>query len=183
MNIIYNVVKGDNMTQVEISKTLDIPFATLNDWKQTNSNRNKLYELLINLDKSLVDDIFDKKNNHRFFHILNRNIDDVKFTYDDIRKAFLKKDYHEATLKEQTIFSKFFKELDIDELEDFVKVFNLSKRNIKNIYISSPFRSIVGVAKKWDKRFRLKHIQSNQNFKQTLPFVLQNILNKKSLSV
>ena len=43
------------MTQIEISKYLDIPFATLNDWKQKNSNRNKLYELLSNLKIDFVE--------------------------------------------------------------------------------------------------------------------------------
>jgi uncharacterized secreted protein with C-terminal beta-propeller domain len=57
------------MTQIEISKYLDIPFATLNDWKQEDSNRNKLYELLSNLDTQEVGKILNKKNNHRIFHI------------------------------------------------------------------------------------------------------------------
>jgi hydroxymethylpyrimidine pyrophosphatase-like HAD family hydrolase len=171
------------MTQIEISKYLDIPFATLNDWKQEDSNRNKLYELLSNLDIKFVEKILNKKENHRFFHILNRNIDDEKFTYNDIKKAFFKNDYHEGTIKEQTIYSKFFKELEVNELEDFIKTFTISKRNIKNIYISSPFRAIEGIAKKWDKRFRLKHIQSNINTNKSIPSVLQNILNKKNLNV
>lgn len=171
------------MTQIEISKYLDIPFATLNDWKQDNSNRNKLYELLSNLDIDFVEKILNKKENHRFFHILNRNIDDEKFTYEDIKKAFSKNDYHEGSIKEQTIYSKFFKELEVNELEDFIKTFTLSKRNIKNIYISSPFRTIEGIAKKWDKRFRLKHIQSSINTNKSIPSALQNILNKKNLNV
>ena len=43
------------MTQIQISKYLDIPLTTLNDWKKENSNRNKLYQLLINLDKNEVE--------------------------------------------------------------------------------------------------------------------------------
>ena len=54
------------MTQIEISKYLDIPFATLNDWKQEDSNRNKLYELLSNLDTQEVGKILNKKNNTMF---------------------------------------------------------------------------------------------------------------------
>ena len=50
------------MTQTEISKYLDIPFATLNDWKQENSNRNKLYELLSNLEIDFVEKILNKDN-------------------------------------------------------------------------------------------------------------------------
>ena len=133
------------MTQIEISKYLDIPFTTLNDWKKENSNRNKLYQLLINLDKNLVENILNKQNNHRFFHILNRNIDSEKITYEDIKNAF-------------------------------------SKRDIKAIYISSPFRNINGVAKKWDKRFRLSHIDSNLERESKIPTALQNILNKKNLT-
>jgi len=172
------------MTQIEISKYLDIPFATLNDWKQEDSNRNKLYELLSNLEIDLVEKILNKKENHRFFHILNRNIEDEKFTYEDIKKAFFKQNYHDGNIKEQTIYSKFFKEIEIDELEDFISTFTLSKRNIKNIYITSPFRTIDGVAKKWDKRFRLKHLELNtNNLNKSIPSALQNILNKKSLNV
>ena len=172
------------MTQIEISKYLDIPFATLNDWKQENSNRNKLYELLSNLEIDFVEKILNKKENHRFFHILNRNIENDKFTFEDIKKAFLKQNYHDGNIKEQTIYSKFFKEIEIDELEDFISTFTLSKRNIKNIYITSPFRTIDGIAKKWDKRFRLKRFDSNtNNLKKSIPSALQNILNKKSLNV
>ncbi|MFA9375061.1 MAG: hypothetical protein ACERKK_12985, partial [Poseidonibacter sp.] len=155
------------MTQIEISKYLDIPLTTLNDWKKEDSNRNKLYQLLINLDKEEVLSTFNKKTKHRFFHILNRNVDDSsKSTFDDIKKAFSKKNYHEATIKEQTIYAKFFKELEVDELDDFIKTFNVSKRDIKSIYISSPFRSLSGVAKNWDKRFRLKHITINIEHKK-----------------
>lgn len=171
------------MTQIEISKYLDIPFTTLNDWKQENSNRNKLYKLLSNLEKELVEKILNKKENHRFFHILNRNIADKKFNYDDIKDAFSKKDYHEGTIREQIVYSKFFKELEVDELEEFISVFSLSKRNIKDVYKTSPFRIIEGIAKKWDKRFRLKHLIQNNDVKKSIPSALQTILNKKNLNV
>jgi len=171
------------MTQVQISKYLEIPFATLNDWKKEDSNRNKLYQLLINLDEKEVQNKLNKKTNHRFFHILNRNIDKTsKFTSDEIREAFNKKDYHEATLREQSIYAKFFKELEPNELDEFIKTFNVSKRNIKSLYISSPFRSIKGVAKTWDRRFRLKHIDSSIENKKPVPSALQNILNRKNLT-
>jgi len=55
------------MTQIEISKYLDIPFATLNDWKQENSNRNKLYELLSNLEVDFVEKVLNKKKIIDFF--------------------------------------------------------------------------------------------------------------------
>lgn len=171
------------MTQTQISKYLDIPFTTLNDWKKEDSNRNKLYQLLINLDEKEVQSKLSKKTNHRFFHILNRNINNYsKFTIDDIVEAFDKKDYHEATLREQSIYSKFFKELEPNELDEFVITFNVSKRNIKSLYISSPFRTLIGVAKAWDRRFRLKHIDLNIEKKKPIPSTLQNILNRKNLT-
>ncbi|UTJ05586.1 hypothetical protein [Arcobacter roscoffensis] len=169
------------MTQTETSKYLDIPLTTLNDWKKEDSNRYKLYQLLISLDKSDVVQKLNKKVNHRVFSILNRNIDDnSKSTFDEIRKAFSKKDYHAGTIKEQTIYSKFFKELEVNELEDFVNTFNVSKRDIKSIYISSPFRNLSGVAKNWDKRFRLKHLPLQKEHNKNVPSGLQSILNKKS---
>jgi len=171
------------MTHVQISKYLDIPFTTLNDWKKEDSNRNKLYQLLINLDEKEVQSKLSKKTNHRFFHILNRNIDKTsKFTEYDIRKAFDKKDYHKATIREQSIYAKFFKELEASELDEFIKIFNVSKRNIKSIYTSSPFRTLKGIAKTWDSRFRLKHIDSNIENKKTIPSALQNILNRRNLT-
>ena len=171
------------MTHAQISKYLDIPFTTLNDWKKEGSNRNKLYQLLINLEEKEVQNKLNKKIKHRFFHILNRNIDKtLKFTSSDIKKAFDRKYYHEATFREQSIYAKFFKELEANELDEFIKTFNVSKRNIKSLYLSSPFRTLKGIAKTWDKRFRLKHIDSNIETKKTIPLALQNILNRKNLT-
>ncbi len=171
------------MTQLQISKYLDIPFTTLNDWKKENSNRHKLYQLLINLDEKEMLNKLGKKTTHRFFHILNRNIDvSLKFTLEDIINAFNKTDYHDSTLKEQSIYAKFFKELEPEELDEFIKTFNVSKRDIKRIYISSPFRSLKGIAKTWDRRFRLKHLDFKLDNKKTIPQALQNILRRKKLS-
>lgn len=171
------------MTKIQISKYLEIPLTTLNDWKKEDSNRNKLYQLLINLDEKEVFNKLNKKANHRFFHILNRNInDESKFSFEDVKKAFSKNDYHNATIKEQTIYAKFFKELETNELDDFAKTFNVSKRDIKQIYISSPFRNLNGVAKTWDKRFRLKHKLLNTEPKKIIPSALQNILNTKKIA-
>lgn len=171
------------MTQTQISKYLEIPLTTLNDWKKEDSNRNKLYQLLINLDEKEVENITNKKVTHRFFHILNRNINNnSRFTFSDIKKAFNKKDYHKATITEQSIYSKFFKELEANELDEFEKTFNVSKRDIKKIYISSPFRTIKAIAKIWDKRFRLNSLDVNIDNRKTVPTALQNILNRKKLA-
>lgn len=171
------------MTQTQISKYLDIPLTTLHDWKKEDSSRKKLYQLLINLEEQEVVSKLKKKTNHRFFHILNRNVNDnSKSSFDEIKNAFGKKDYHSATIKEQTIYAKFFREIEVDELENFTKVFNISKRDIKSIYITSPFRNISGVAKNWDRRFRLKHFDIDVEDKKSVPSALQNILNRKKLT-
>ena len=63
----------------------------------------------INLDEEEVFNKLNKKANHRFFHILNRNInDESKFSFEDVKKAFSRNDYHDATIKERTIYAKFF---------------------------------------------------------------------------
>ena len=55
------------MTQAQITQYLEIPLTTLNDWKKKDSNRNKLYELLINLDAKEVQHIIRKKTIIVFF--------------------------------------------------------------------------------------------------------------------
>lgn len=98
------------MTQIQISKYLDIPLTTLNDWKKENSNRNKLYQLLINLDKNEVESKLNKKANHRFFHILNRNInDETEFKFEDIKKHFLKTIIMMPQLKNKQFMLSFLK--------------------------------------------------------------------------
>jgi len=79
-----------------------------------------------------------------------------EFTYEDIQIAFLKDNYSNATPKEKIIYSKFFKECDVDDLESLIKNFELSKQTIKKLYTTLPERQLTGVAKIWDKRFRLK---------------------------
>ena len=62
---------------------------------------------------------------------------------------------NQKDIKQTMKYAKFFKELVVEELEDFVNTFSVSKRNIKNIYVSSPFRNLQGVAKNWDRRLFL----------------------------
>ena len=173
------------MTQKEITNYLNIPLTTLNDWKKTDSARNKLYELLINLDSSIALTILNKKVNHEIFSILNRNIaDDSNFTFDEIKTAFSKSSYSDSTPREQIIYAKFFKELDPSELDDFTSTFNVSKRNIKNIYLTSPFRFLSGVSKLYDKRFRVRHANNNlqtSKSKQNIPAALKQLLANKGV--
>jgi hypothetical protein len=154
--------KGDVMTKTEIHDTFDIPISTLNEWQKVNSRKHTLYSFLIKSDKSYIDQVLNNKENHRFFHILNRYIDKkYAYTYDEIHSVFTKDKYSDANEREQLIYAKFFKEFESDDLEDFCKYFDVSKRAVKQIYASSPYRRFNGIAQVWDKRFRLKHISAN----------------------
>ena len=78
------------MTQIEISKYLDIPFATLNDWKQVDSNRNKLYELTFKFGPE-NEDIKKDFENLELFDIgnyLNNESAKKKHEFDDYENAF-----------------------------------------------------------------------------------------------
>lgn len=174
------------MTKAEIHDTFDIPISTLNEWQKPNSRKHKLYSFLIKSEKNYIDKVSSKKKTHRLFHILNRNIDKkYAYTYEEIQSAFSKDNYVNADEREQLIYSKFFKEFESDDLEDLCKYFEVSKRDIKQIYSSSPYRRLKGVAQVWDKRFRLKHVSANNiNIaSNSTPSALQLILNKRALSV
>lgn len=173
------------MTKTDIHNIFDIPITTLNEWQKPNSRKHKLYSFLIKTDKSDIDKIINSKQYHRLFHVLNRNIDpQYRYSYDEIQKAFLKDDYNHATGREQLIYAKFFKEFNSEDLEELCSVFEVSKRNIKKIYASSPLINLKGVAKVWGKRFRLKYNYSKAETTQTVvPSALQLILNKRAVNV
>jgi len=147
------------MTKKEISKIFDLPISTLNDWDKEESRKNKLFQFLKNIKLEDTQKNLKKKRTHRIFHILNRNIDkDKKFTYDEVRNAFIQTNYDDASQREKIVYSKFFKECDVSDLEDFEEVFHVSKRDIKTIYKQIPERMLKGVSEIWDKRFRLQVI-------------------------
>ncbi len=178
--------KGLVMTKHEISTYFDIPVSTLSDWRNTQNRKYKLFLFLENIDLSNIDKLLSKNKSHRIFHILNRNIDkSYAYTFDEIKNAFSKNNYNEATQREHIIYSKFFKECDINDLDTLITTFNISKRNIKRIYESSPLRTLKGVAKVWDSRFRLKHINPpKQEASSThIPKALEHLINKRNLNV
>ncbi len=173
------------MTKKEISKIFDLPISTLNDWDKEDSRKNKLFQFLQNIKLEDAQKNLKNKKTHRIFHILNRNIEnDKKFTYDEVRNAFIQTNYDDATQREKIVYSKFFKECDISDLEDFEKVFHVSKRDIKTIYKQIPERMFKGVSEIWDKRFRLQSIVTNMPLRSNnIPLALQNILEKRSAHV
>jgi len=168
------------MTKKEISKLFDLPLSTLNDWNKETNRKHKLFQFLSNIELDDLDKFSKTKKSHRLLNILNRNIDENKrFTYDEIKNAFTHTNYQESTQREKIIYSKFFKECDVDDLEDLEKVFHISKRDVKNIYKQIPERSFKGVSEIWDKRFRLKTLdtkilQPSNNIPSALQAILQN---------
>ena len=152
------------MTKKDISKLLDIPLATLNDWQKEDSNRHKLYEFLRSLPKKEYKSIKQQQKEHPIFYVLNRNIDKKeRYIPEDIKKAFGKTNYIEASPREKVLYSKFFKECDPDDLKTLIDLFDLSIRNIKQIYLSSPLRKLKGVREVWDRRFRITSDKSRRS--------------------
>ena len=173
------------MTKQDISKLFDLPLSTLNDWDKETNRKHKLFQFLSSIEFEDVEKFSEVKKNHRLFHILNRNIDENKhFTYDEIKSAFSHTNYQEATQREKIIYSKFFKECDVDDLEDLVKVFHISKRDVKSIYKQIPERLFKGVSDIWDKRFRLKALNSEVlQASNNIPPALQAILQRRTANV
>jgi len=175
------------MTKSEISQLFDISISTLSDWQKPDNRKNKLFSFLQNIDLNMAEELENtKKKNHRIFHILNRNIDSkYAYNFQEIKNAFLNTNYKDATPREQVIYSKFFKECDSDDLITFIDIFQVSVRDIKKIYESSPLRALKGVSRVWDKRFRLKHIESSNNNENnnSVPVALQHIINRRSVNV
>ena len=153
------------MTKNEINEVFGIPLTTLYDWEKEGHSKNKLYEFLSNIDEKVVNKAINKKEKtHRIFHILNKNItENYRYTSEEIKKAFSKKNYNLATKREKIIYSRFFKECDEEDLIDLEKTFHVSKRNIKLIYQDIPERAFPGVSKVWDKRFRISSKKREDN--------------------
>ncbi len=174
------------MTKKEISKLFDIPLSTVNDWQKEDSNRHKLYEFLRATPKKEYQDIKSQQKNHRLFHILNRNIDKKNaYKVKDIKVAFSKNNFDDSSISEQVIYSKFFKECDPEDLTSLLTLFDLSVRDIKQIYITSPLRKLQGVGEVWDKRFRLKtdNSVSSVPYNNNIPAALAQILEKRTSHV
>ena len=173
------------MTKSEIHDIFDIPLTTLSEWQKPESRKHKLYSFLIKSDKEIVEKTTNKRKSHRLFHILNRNIDKTQqYKYDEIQKAFLKESYFDATKREQLIYSKFFKEFEGDELDELCSVFDVNKRTIKKLYLSSPYNKLKGVSKVWNRRFRVR--TSNLDSSDTdrvIPSTLQSIIERRTLNV
>lgn len=85
-------------------------------------------------------------------YILNRNIlPQYKYSKEEIREAFLKKEFKEANMRERIIYSKFLKECDEEDLETLLSFLSISIENIRSFYKDIPERAFAGVSNRWDK--------------------------------
>lgn len=171
------------MTKQEINELLNIPTTTQNDWAKPGGPREKLYDLLVALDKEDVKKLLSAKKRkiHRLSHILNRNIDSAfHYSAKEIRDAFSLDDYSRATSRQKTVIDKFFKECEPDDLESLCAIYKVSKRKIKQIYKSSKERHIQGVARVWNGRFRLTQEHAPAHKARKPSPALQAILSKKA---
>ena len=118
---------------------------------------------------------------NRLPHILNRNIDPKhKITKEQINSAFSKKEYSLLDDDEKYIFSKFIKEVEIEDIDVILENYNFSKDDIKRIYKTSHFRES-SLSKEWDKYFGIKSKQKHTAVyaKHQTPAV-NNILRQRS---
>ena len=173
------------MTNKEISKIFEISLSTINDWQKEDSNRYKLYQFLHATNVKDVRAIRSQQKDHRLFHILNRNIEQASiYSVKEVKKAFSHKNYNNASLREQVIYSKFFKECDVEDLATLLALLNISIRDVKQIYTSSPLRKFKGVREIWDRRFRIK-LEKTQDtaMNNVIPSALSLILKKRDVYV
>ncbi|MDF1879032.1 hypothetical protein JHD46_05185 [Sulfurimonas sp. SAG-AH-194-C20] len=173
------------MTNKEISKLFEIPLSTINDWQKQDSNRYKLYQFLHASNMKDATDITTQQKNHRLLHILNRNIDKKNaYSIKEIENAFSRCEYASGSQREQVIYSKFFKECDTEDLSSLQSLLNISVRNVKQIYLSSPLRKLRGVRNIWDKRFRVNFDDGSFTpSNNSIPTALVHILNKRTANV
>jgi len=64
--------------------------------------------------------------------------------------------YKECSTRQRTILSKFFKECDAEDLGNLSTQCGISSAKVKNLYSQCSERSFQGVAKVWNKRFRIR---------------------------
>ncbi len=118
---------------------------------------------------------------NRLPHILNRNIDPKhKVTKEQINSTFSKKEYSLLDDDEKYIFSKFIKEVEIEDINVILEKYDFSKDDIKRIYKTSRFRES-SLSKEWDKYFGIKSKQKHTavNTKHQTPAV-NNISRQRS---
>ncbi len=142
------------MTNQQISEKFNIPTSTVAEWSNPNHNKHTIYLYLLNSSEKQVDQTINKK--HRLLPILNRNIADKEYTLYEIKEAFTCKDTRNATWRQKAIWSKFFKECDVEDLEDLIQHHGVSTKRVKRIYLELPERAFSGVNNVWDKRFHIK---------------------------
>jgi len=96
------------------------------------------------------------KTYNRLPHILNRNIVN-KISTDEINLTFSRKEYSHLRNIERVVFSKFIKEVEIEDIDSILESYDFTKEDIKRLYETSPYRNSL-LSKEWDKYFELQSI-------------------------
>jgi hypothetical protein len=171
------------MTNSEIEKIIGIPSSTLGDWKKKTGWRLKLLMLLHSLNSENTEKTITSsfKQNNPFFHILNRNISKKShYTKDDVIKAFSIKANETVSTRDAFVHSRFFKECRPEDLDEFKAYFEITKKNIKEIYLRSCERKTRGVDEIWHNYFKLKQYHTNEPLKNSeIPEIAKILLEER----
>jgi len=168
------------MKNKQISEIFSIPTSTVAEWSNPNHNKHKIYLYLLNSSKEVAENALNKR--HRLLHILNRNTFSEKYTMKEIKEAFALRDTTNITRRQATIFSKFFKECDVEDLGDLISIHGVSINKVKNIYTSIPEKQLPGVCETWNNRFKIK-TQKTRDLKRAptqLPRLLTKVLQERA---
>jgi hypothetical protein len=173
------------MTEEDIAE-LGVPYTTLQDWKKPSNKRHPLYRLLTNLDRDEAEKLLNKGSVHRLQHVLNRNISkELKYSYKEIQGAFENTHYEQLNKRQQNVIDLFFKECDTDDVKSLNDFFKIPRGNLKKLYSEAiSLRKIEGVAKVWDRKFRLKKLPKKTPVTvKHIPPALEKVLSKRTVAV
>jgi len=106
--------------------------------------------------------IYDSKAENKLLERLNRNISvKDKYTSDEIKVAFSKKDYSLGTEREQQLYIRFFQGCSNEEdLEILFNSYGIKTRSVKSLYKSFSNERKREFGYFWSKRFRLSKIKN-----------------------
>lgn len=148
------------MTIKEI-QALGISRSTISNWENEDNEKHPLYVLLRNLSSSQAQELLKKHPTHRLSQLLNKNTSlEQRFSYEEIVNTFKKSNYLNLSKREKIIINRFFQECDYSDYKTLQDVYKIPRGNVKKLYVSShELRTLRGVAKTWDRSFRLSHIE------------------------
>lgn len=123
------------------------------------------------------------KTYNRLPHILNRNIAKInRISKKEINSAFTRRDYAFLRQTERVVFSKFIKEVEIEDIDAILEAYNFKKEDIKRIYETSPYRNSL-LSSEWDKYFELETVYKKVRSERKPSAITRAILIKKGINI